>query len=434
MLRKSVDSKTGPKAGPKLPAVISALRHRNFRLFFFGYLISLTGIWMQWVAQSWLIYRLTESAFLLGLLSFSGNIPIFLLAPFGGAIADRFPRRHILFVTQSLAMVLSMMLALLTLNGGIQVWQVFTFVVMIGITNALDIPTHQAFIADVAGKEDLLNAIALNSSIINCTRIMGPAIAGLLVASVGEGWCFLINSISFVPVIISLLLMRDLAVRESKPPLSTFGDVIEGLAFVRRQPVVRSVLLLLALLSLIGMSYTVLLPILADQVLDSGPNGLGLLIGATGVGALLAALSFASYSKVRGLTRWIVISSISFSLGLISLSLSRAFWLSIALLLTMGFSQVVQLDSSNKLLQTIVPDHLRGRMMSLYILVMMGMVPFGALLAGWLARRLGAPLTMSIGGLVYLVCVILVAIRLPGGDAQSAELARAYQPEREPNQ
>lgn len=386
---------------------------------------------MQWVAQSWLIFRLTGSPLLLGLLGFAGNIPIFLLAPLGGAVTDRFCRRHILLVTQSLAMICSLLMALLTLLDYLQVWQIFAFALITGTINAFDIPTHQAFLADVVDKKDLMNAISLNSSLINFTRIIGPAAAGFLIAEWGEGWCFFINSASFIPAVIGILLMTEIPENKSNRQHSTLFNMIEGFRIVSGHSVIRHLLLLTALLGLIGMSFTVLLPILSGEVLQAGPNGLGQLVGAAGSGALLAALSFAGYRNSKGLGRWIIISSIIFGFSLIFLSLSDSFRISAALLFILGFSQVVQLDSANKLLQSIVSNHIRGRVMAFYILVLMGLTPFGTLAAGGLAAYIGVLPTMAICGVVYLVFAVIVVIRLLHHirAQQAGRLYSASQPE-----
>lgn len=292
----------------KIPNTFRALRHRNFQLFFAGQFISLTGTWMQSVAQSWLVYRLTGSVVLLGLIGFASQIPVFLIAPFGGVAADRYNRQKILVITQTSAMITAFVLAILTLTGNIQVWHLFVLAVCFGLANAFDIPTRQAFVSDMVGKEDLLNAIALNSSMFNGARIVGPAIAGILVAVVGEGWCFFGNAISYVAVISGILLMKITPViREYKG--STFSNIAEGFSFVAKNPPIRGLLLLLGLISLMGMPYAVLMPIFADKILGGGSDTLGYLMGASGFGALIAALLLASRKEVFGLGRWVAFAS-----------------------------------------------------------------------------------------------------------------------------
>jgi MFS family permease len=401
------------KTESKLPLALRALRHRNYQLFFGGQLISLTGTWMQSVAQSWLVYRLTGSAVLLGLVGFSGQIPVFLLAPIGGTIADRHNRHRILITTQTIAMFLAFALAALTLTAHIEVWNVFALAAALGIVNAFDIPARQAFVVDMVGRDDLINAIALNSSVVNGARIVGPAIAGILVATIGEGWCFFVNAVSYIAVITGLLLMR--IVKQARVPLpgSALASIIEGFSFVWRTGPVRALLLLLGLISLMGMPYAVLMPIFADQILHGGASGLGLLMGASGAGALIAALSLAIRKGISGLGRWVAFSSAGFGVSIILFSLSRSFWLSAALLLPVGFSMMIQMASSNTLIQAMVPDKLRGRVMAVYSMMFMGMAPIGALLAGALAQRLGAPNTVAIGGAVCIVGAVAFGLRLP---------------------
>jgi MFS family permease len=403
----------GGGGATRLPATLRALRHRNYQLFFGGQLISLSGTWMQSVAQSWLIYRLTGSAVLLGLVSFSGQIPVFLFAPFGGAVADRFHRHRILLLTQTAAMLLASVLAALTLTGAVREWHLFTLASLFGLVNAFDIPARQAFVVDMVGKEDLINAIALNSSMFNGARIVGPAVAGLLVAAVGEGWCFFANAVSYVAVLAGLLLMR--VARKERPPSrgSAFERIREGFRFVARTGPVRALMLLLGLVSLMGMPYAVLMPIFADQILGGGPGSLGILMGASGVGALTGAVTLAARRSLQGLGRWIALASASFGACIILFSLSRSFWLSAALLVPAGFSMMTQMASSNTLIQSMVPDELRGRVMAVYSMMFMGMAPLGALLAGTLAGRLGAPLTVALGGAVCIVGAVVFRLRIP---------------------
>jgi MFS family permease len=411
----------------RLPQALRALRHRNFQLFFGGQLISLTGTWMQSVAQSWLVYRLTGSVMLLGFVGFAGQIPVFLLAPLGGASADRRDRRRTLVATQAAAMALAFVLAALTLAGRVQVWQVFVIAALLGLVNAFDIPARQAFVVDMVGKDDLINAIALNSSMVNGARIVGPAIAGILVASVGEGWCFFINAASYVAVITGLLMMR--VAGRSRVPLagSALANIVEGFSFVARTAPVRALLLLLGLISLMGMPYAVLMPIFADQILHGGARGLGLLMGASGAGALVGAMSLALRGGVRGLGRWVAISSAGFGVSLILFSHSRSFWLSAALLVPVGLSMMIQMASSNTLIQAMVPDELRGRVMAVYSMMFMGMAPIGALLAGLLANRMGAPNTVALGGVVCVAGATVFGLRLPSLRGEARQIIVALQ-------
>lgn len=404
-----------------------ALRHRNYQFFFVGQLVSLSGTWMQSVAQAWLIYKLTGSAILLGLVGFSGQIPVFLIAPFGGMIADRHNRHRILIATQSIAMILAFVLALLTLTGHIQIWHVFAIAAGLGIVNAFDIPTRQAFVTDMVGKEDLINAIALNSSMFNGARIVGPAIAGVLVASVGEGWCFFINAASYIAVITGLLLMNVRVKPRVAQNDSMISGIIEGFRYVGSTSPIRALMLLLGLISLMGMPYAVLMPIFADQILNGGASGLGLLMGASGVGALSGALVLAMRRGIKGLGRWVAISSASFGVSIILFSFSRSFWLSALILIPVGFSMMTQMASSNTLVQSLVPDNLRGRVMAVYSMMFMGMAPFGALLAGTLAQHIGAPVTVALGGAVCILGSIGFAIRLPALQIEARRIIVALQ-------
>src|SRR5579883_1579324 len=409
----------------KLALAVRALRHRNFQLFFAGQLISLIGTWMQTIAQSWLVYRMTNSAFLLGLVGFAGQIPVFIMAPVGGIVADRNNRRRVVIGTQTSSMILAGILAALTLSHRVQVWQIMVLAMGLGVVNAFDIPARQAFLIDMVGREDLINAIALNSSMFNGARIIGPAIAGILVASIGEGWCFFANAVSYLAVIAGLLLMRI----ERPATLATSGspleNIIEGFAFVRNTAPIRAILLLLGLVSLVGMPYAVLMPIFADKVLHGGARGLGILMCATGVGALLGAASMAARVGVRGLGKLIAVCAGGFGLSLILFASSRIFWLSTLLLVPVGFFMMVQMASSNTLIQAMVPDALRGRVMAVYSMMFMGMAPLGALSAGAMAHPLGAPWTVALGGIACIAGAVLFGTHLPAIRREARELVLA---------
>jgi MFS family permease len=400
-------------AESKLPESLRALRHRNYQLFFGGQFISLSGTWMQSVAQSWLVYRLTGSAILLGLVAFASQIPVFLFAPIGGAAADRSSRHRIIIVTQIAAMVLAFILAALTLTHRIHVWHLFVLAALLGVTYAFYVPAASAFVVDMVGREDLMNAIALNSSLVNGARIVGPAIAGILVATIGEGWCFFLNGASYIAVIIGLMMMRVTPHRKVPLPGSPLAHVVEGFRFVWHAGPVRALLLLLGAVSLFGTPYAVLMPIFADQILHGGASGLGLLMGASGFGALLGAVSLAARNRVRGLGRWVAVSTAGFGASLILFSLSHSYWFSAALLLPVGFTMMIEMAASNTLIQAMVPDNLRGRVMAVYSMMFMGMAPIGALVAGSLAHRLGAPNTVLLGGAVCIVGAAVFALRLP---------------------
>lgn len=406
------DTRPSPPAA-RGPAMLRALRHRNFRLFFFGQLLSLPGTWIQMVAQSWLIYRLTDSAALLGLAGFANQFPVFLMAPFGGAVADRFDRRRLLIGTQVASSALALLLAALTLSGQVTVWQVFTLAALLGLVNGVDLPARQAFTVELVGREDLPNAIALNSSAFNSARLIGPAVAGVLVAATGEGWCFLLNGLSYVTVVAALAAMRLAPVARPVHTGSLLAHIADGVRFVRGHVPIRSLLLLLGMVSLAGMPYAVLMPLFADRILGGGAQGLGILMSCAGGGALLGALALAARRSPRGLTAWVPWAAFGFGLGLVAFSLSRSFWLSGLLLVPTGLALIVQMAASNTLLQLLVPDALRGRVMSLYSMMFMGMAPLGALLAGSLAELIGAPATVGGGGVLCMLAAAWFRRRLP---------------------
>lgn len=396
------DTKVKSEGG--LQSIIRTLRYRNFRLFFGGQSISLIGTWMQRIALAWLVYRLTNSAFLLGLVGFTGQIPTFLLAPFAGVLVDRWNRHRMLVATQVLAMTQALALSLLVLTGTVRFWHIILLSLLLGSINAFDIPARQSFVVEmVEKKENLGNAIALNSSMVNMARLLGPSVAGIVIAAVGEGVCFLINGLSYVAVIASLLFM-NIAPRDSIMPKSSMRQEIrEGFAYALGFAPIRAILLLLALVSLVGMPYVVLMPVFAKDILHSGAHALGFLMGMSGVGALVGALYLASRKSVLGLGRLIPVSATVFGVGLIAFSLSRALSLSLLLILMVGFGQMVQMAASNTVLQTIVDDDKRGRVMSFYTMAFMGMAPLGSLLAGSLASRIGARSTLIIGGIACFV-------------------------------
>lgn len=397
-----------------LTSTFRALSHRNYRLFFGGQSISLIGTWMQLIAVSWLVFRLTDSAFLLGVVGFSSRIPTFVVAPFAGTVVDRWNRHRLLIATQVLSMLQALLLAVLILTGTITVWQIIVLSLLLGLINAFDIPVRQSFVVEMIEKrEDLGNAIALNSSMVNGARLVGPSIAGVLIAGVGEGMCFLINALSFVPVILSLLAMsvRPGGKKTQRP--SIFEELKEGFAYAFGFVPIRSVLLLLALVSLMGMPYTILMPIFAGKILHGGPQTLGFLMGAAGVGALGGAIFLASRKTVLGLEKMIMIASTLFGAGLIVFSFSRLLWLSFILMIVTGFGMMVQLTSSNIVLQTIVDEEKRGRVMSFYTMAFMGMAPFGSLLGGGLASRIGAPYTVALGGMACILGAMTFAKSLP---------------------
>jgi MFS family permease len=379
---------------------LRALRHRNFRLFFCGQSLSLIGSWMTRLATSWLVYRLTGSSLLLGVVSFAGQIPTFFLAPVAGVWVDRWERRRVLLVTQFLAALQSLLLAGLTLSGRITIPEIVCLSVFQGLINAFDMPARQSFLVQmVDGRTDLSNAIALNSTMVNGARLLGPALAGIVIAAVGEGYCFLIDGVSYFAVIASLLAMKIEGRAVSKSASSMLVQLKEGWTYVSTFAPIRTVLLLFAIISFIGVPYTVLMPVFAARILHGGPHTLGFLMGSAGVGSLLAALSLAVRKSVRGLYRVIPTVAAIFGAGLIAFSFSRNFWLSLPLLGVTGFGMMQFAAASNTVIQTIVEEDKRGRVMSYYTMAYMGASPFGSLLAGSLAPVIGAPGTVLLCGI-----------------------------------
>jgi len=424
---KEVEQELTPPAArdSRLALAVRALRHRNFQLFFAGQLISLIGTWMQIVAQSWLVYRLTGSALLLGTVGFASQIPVFIMAPIGGIVADRKNRKHVVIATQVASMTLAAILAALTLTGKVQVWQIIVLAAGLGTVNAFDIPARQAFLIDMVGREDLMNAIALNSSMFNGARVIGPAVAGILVASIGEGWCFFANAVSYIAVIIGLLLMRIEHPANLAGEGSPLEHIIEGFSFARNARPIRAILILLGVMSIVGMPYAVLMPVFAAQILHGGARALGILMGATGVGALLGAMSLAARASLKGLSKVIAICAGGFGVSLILFAFSKIFWLSTALLIPVGFTMMAQMASSNTLIQAMTPDKLRGRVMAVYSMMFMGMAPFGAFFAGAVAHRWGAPWTVAMGGIACITSAIVFGRHFPTIRGEARELILA---------
>jgi MFS family permease len=395
-------------------SILRSFRHRNFRLFFSGQGISLIGTWMQRLAVGWLVYRLTRSPVLLGVVEFSSQIPTFFLAPVAGVLADRHDRHRILILTQVLAMVQALILALLVLFDLIEVWHVVVLGIALGIIRAFEMPTRQSFVVEMVGdKNDLSNAIALNSTMVNGARLVGPSVAGILIVAAGEGICFLVNAISFVAVILSLLMMR----MEPKivPPshAKLWPEIKEGFAYASGFPPIRDVLLMFALVNLVGMPYVVLMPVFAKDVLHGGPSLFGYLMGAVGLGALGGAVYLASRKSVRGLVKRIPIAVTLFGAALMAFAMSRVAILSLGLMLLIGVGQMVLMAGSNTLLQTMVDDDKRGRVMSFFTMAFTGATPVGGLIAGLLASRWGAPWALFSGGVLCIGGAVFFASRLP---------------------
>ena len=396
-----------------LEQILRALHHRNYRLFFGGQSISLMGTWMQRIAMSWLVYRLTNSALLLGVVGFVGQLPIFLVSPFAGVLADKLNRHRLLVATQTLAMMQAFALTLLVLTGTIAVWHIVCLGIFLGFVDAFDLPIRQSFVVEMIEKrEDLGNAIALNSSMVNGARLVGPSLAGILIASVGEGMCFFLNGLSYLAVIASLLAMKINPRKMETERTDILKDLKEGFTYAFGFMPIRSVLLLITLVSLMGMPHTVLMPVFARDILHGDSHTLGFLMGASGTGALVGAFYLASRGKVAGLEKWNALAAAIFGIGLIAFSLSRFFWVSLFLMSVTGFGMIVQHASGNTVLQTVVDEDKRGRTMSLFAMAFRGVAPFGSLLAGGLASKIGAPNTLIIGGASCILGALVFASKL----------------------
>jgi MFS family permease len=394
--------------------VTRALRHRNYRLFFSGQSVSLVGTWITRVATSWLVYRLTGSELLLGLVGFCGQIPTMLLAPFAGVLVDRWDRHRLLVVTQVLSMLQSLALAVLTLRGTITVTWLLVLQVGQGMINAFDTPARQAFVVEmVEDRADLPNAIALNSSMVNGSRIIGPSIGGALIAAVGEGWCFLLDAISYLFVIASLLMMRRPRAEARRIEAHVLDELRAGFRYVRRSVPIRTSLVVLAIVSTMAMPYTVLMPAFVANVLHGGPSTLGLLMTATGVGALAGGFYLANRTTVVGLGRVVMYSTLAFGAALIAFAFAKTLWMSLLILPIVGAGFMVQMAATNTVLQTLVDDHLRGRVMAFYTMAFFGTAPIGSLVAGVAADRIGARWTIGIAGACSLAAGLWFAARLP---------------------
>ncbi len=391
-----------------------ALRYPNYRYFFMGQGVSLVGTWMQQVAMSWLVYRLTDSVLLLGILGFASQIPAFLLGPVAGVFSDRYNKHRMLLITQSLAMVQATALALLVLTGTVTIYWILGLSIFLGIINAFDTPTRQSFVINLIDKrEDVSNAIALNSSMFNVARLVGPSLAGLLIAAVGEGVCFALNAISYLAVLFSLLAIKVAIPVAAPQKTKVWESLREGFNYAVGFPPIRAILIQIGLISLVGMPFSVLMPVFARDVLQGGANTLGYLMGASGIGALIGALYLAKRPSVLGLGKVIVTATILLGVGLIGFSFTRQLGVALPFMMVTGFGMIVQMAANNTILQTIVDDDKRGRVMSFYSMAFLGMAPFGSLLAGTVANHIGVPYTLLICGSLSLLTVIPFALQLP---------------------
>jgi MFS family permease len=393
--------------------VFAALRHRNFRIFWFGQFLSLSGTWMQSTAQGWLVLELTDSEFLLGVTTASASLPVLLFTLFAGAVADRMDKRRIIVVAQAASMMIALAMAVLTDFGHITFAWILLLVLLMGTANAFEIPTRQSFFVDLVGKQDLTNAIALNSAAFNLTRIIGPAIAGFLIGSVGIAAAFYLNAVSYLAVIAGLLLIRLPAFRKPAPGPSVLQNIGEGFGWIRAHRLPRTLVGLVAASSVLAFPYVMLLPVFARDILEVGPRGLGALLSASGAGALAGGIALAAIgSRVRR-GPLLLFSSLGFAAAVVAFALSRSFSASLFLLAAAGFAMILNNATVNALLQSLVPDALRGRVMSVYVFMFLGMAPLGSLQAGALARWIGAPLALTAGGIALAAVIAVVWWRVP---------------------
>jgi MFS family permease len=391
-----------------------SLRHRNYRLYLGGQLVSVCGTWMQQVALSWLVYRITGSATLLGVVGFATQVPVLALGAVGGVISDRHSPHRVALRTQGAAFAQATILSILALTGWIQAVHIVVLGALSGTINAFDMPARQALVYQLVDAEDLPNAVALNSSIINAARIVGPGLAGIVIAKFGEGACFVINALSYLAVIVALARMHHLNPRSIPVKQTSFAESLrEGLRYVMATTPIRDLLLLLGVIGVMGMPYITLMPVFATDIHKSGADALGMMMGATGLGALIGALSLARRKSILGLGRVIALATVGFGVALIAFTISEVFWLSLLLLTGVGMAWMVLIAASNTVLQTLADDAMRGRVMSLFTMMLVGMAPFGSLLAGWLADHFGAPVVVGAGGGICALAALVFARQLP---------------------
>jgi MFS family permease len=399
----------------RIAFMLRAFSYPNYRLFFGGQIVSLIGSWISMTATSWLVYRLTGSAMALGVVGFAGQIPGFIMGPFAGAYLDRWDRHRVLVVTQTISMLQSFALAVLTFTGHITVPAIIALNAVQGMVNAFDMPARQAFLTTmISDREDIANAIALNSSMFNAARLVGPSVAGLMIATAGESWCFFVDGVSYMAVIIALVAMKDVRrMSRHEAHAGIVEHLLEGWRYVFGFRPIRSLILQLAWLCLVAMPFSVLMPVFADEILGGGPYTLGFLMGASGLGALSGALWLTTRKSVVGLGRVILTNTVVFGCGLIGFALSRSLPISILFMTITGFGMMVQMASTNTVIQTIVEEEKRGRVLSFYTMSFLGTAPFGSLLAGWLSSRIGAPNTVVLSGVLCIATAAWFARELP---------------------
>ena len=409
-IRRKIDDLTG-----RFGLMFRAMKYKNYRLFVGGQSLSLIGTWIQMVAVTWLVYKMTNSAFILGIVGFSGQLPLFIIAPFAGVIADRWDKKRILLITQSLALVQALILSILVFTKVVMIWHLIALSIFLGIINAFDMPVRQAFVVDMLDnkKQDLGNAIALNSSMVNGARLIGPSIAGILIATVGDGWCFAINCLSYLAVIISLLRMEIIIVPKKRSQSQVITQLKQGFSYTFGFKPIRYLILLLALVSLIGTPMTLLAPVFAKDFLHGNASTFGFLMSAYGTGALFGAVYLLNKKNVLGLGKLIGFAVMVFGAGMIAFSMSRVLWLSVIIMMFSGLGMMLHVASTNTLLQTIAEENKRGRVMSFYAMAFRGMSPFGSLIGGSLAGLIGAPVTLILGGAGCIIAVSFYFSKLP---------------------
>ncbi len=406
---------TGTETGPRrrllrLPSTFASLRHRNYRLFFFGQMVSLIGTWMQWTAQGWLVYKITGSKAMLGVIGMVATLPMLLLSNFGGVVADRFPRRTVLLVTQTSSLIMPLILADLVLLGCVEVWHIALLAGLLGVVNSFDMPARQAFVVEMVGRDDLLNAIGLNSGVFNSARIMGPAVAGIVMASVGIGYCFMINGISYIAVVLAIYMIKVPASGQKRQTGSFLRKLVAGFAYVKRDKRLLGIMILLAVISIFGFSYTRLLPAFASDIFDASEIGYGEMLSFNGIGAIVGSLTVASMTRRRDKREALVAGVLIFCLAVTAFALTSNFTSGLFLLLILGTGMIMFMTTANTMIQTIVPDEYRGRVMGVWAFVFGGSMPVGSLAVGVAAEHIGLALTVKIGALVCAFAALTASL------------------------